>query len=102
MLLFSKLTSLGACFNSFVTATVEQLQSEWRRLIELVQRGEDVVITSEGRPVARLTGVPPQTRPLQDKKAWLARLAELRERTATGKTSPTTEEILDDLRSERG
>jgi hypothetical protein len=32
----------------------------------------------------------------------LAKLAQLRESTATGKTSPTTEEILDDLRADRG
>jgi len=32
----------------------------------------------------------------------LAGLAQLRESTATGKTSPTTEEILDDLRADRG
>jgi antitoxin (DNA-binding transcriptional repressor) of toxin-antitoxin stability system len=59
------------------------------------------MITSEGRVVARLTGVPP-AKPSLGRHAWLARLARLREETATGKTSPTTEDILDDLRSERG
>jgi len=53
------------------------------------------------RVVARLTGVPP-VKPSAGRQAWLARLARLREETATGKTSPTTEDILDDLRSERG
>ena len=36
------------------------------------------------------------------REAWLAQLAELRERMATGKTGATTEEILEDLRSDRG
>jgi antitoxin (DNA-binding transcriptional repressor) of toxin-antitoxin stability system len=84
-----------------MTATLEKTQSDLARLVSLAQRGEEIMITSEGRVVARLTGVPP-VKPSPGRQAWLARLARLREETATGKTSPTTEEILDDLRSERG
>jgi antitoxin (DNA-binding transcriptional repressor) of toxin-antitoxin stability system len=82
-------------------ATLEKTQSDLARLVSLAQRGEEIMITSEGRVVARLTGVPP-VKPPAGRQAWLARLAGLREETATGRTSPTTEEILDDLRSERG
>ena len=84
-----------------MTATLEKTQSDLARLVSLAQRGEEIMITSEGRVVARLTGVPP-VKPSAGRQAWLARLARLREETATGKTSPTTEEILEDLRSERG
>ena len=84
-----------------MTATLEQTQADLAKLVDLAQQGEEVVITSQGRVVARLTGVPP-ARLSVDRQAWLAKLARLRESTATGKTSPTTEEILDDLRSERG
>lgn len=84
-----------------MTATLEQTQSDLLKLVNLVQQGEEVVITSQGRPVARLSAVP-QTMPSPNRKAWLGRLRQLRESTATGNTSPTTEEILDDLRSERG
>ncbi len=84
-----------------MTATLEQTQADLARLVDLAQQGEEVVITSQGRVVARLTGVPP-TKPSLGRQAWLAKLARLRESTATGRTSPTTEEILDDLRSERG
>jgi prevent-host-death family protein len=84
-----------------MTATLEQTQVDLLKLLGMVQQGEEVVITSEGRPVARLMGVP-QTTPSPDRQAWLAKLARLRESTATGKTLPATEEILDDLRSERG
>ena len=84
-----------------MTATLEKAQSDLAKLVSLAQRGEEIMITSEGRVVARLTGVPP-VKPSAGRQAWLARLARLREETATGKTSPTTEEILDDLRSERG
>jgi hypothetical protein len=37
-----------------------------------------------------------------NRQAWLARLRQLRESSATGNISPTTEDILHDLRSERG
>ena len=83
-----------------MTARVEQLESEWRRLIDAARRGDEVVLTSQGQPVARLTGVhqPPLA---QDRRRWLAELAHLRQSVATQKTTPTTDEILDDLRSER-
>ena len=84
-----------------MTATLEKTQSDLARLVSLAQRGEEIMITSEGRVVARLTGVPP-VKPSAGRQAWLARLARLREETATGKTSPTTGDILEDLRSERG
>jgi len=84
-----------------MTATVEQLESEWRRLVEAAQRGDEVVLTSHGQPVARLTGVHQPPLP-QDRRRWLADLAQLRQSVATAKTTPTTDEILDDLRSERG
>jgi len=84
-----------------MTATLEQTQSDLLKLVKLVQQGEEVVITSQGRAVAKLSAVP-QSTPSPGRQAWLARLRKLREASATGKTSPTTEEILDDLRSERG
>ena len=83
-----------------MTATLEETQSELPKLLGLVQNGEEVLITSGGRPVARLTAVT-QANPMPNRQAWLAKLARLRDSTATGKTSPTTEEILDELRCER-
>lgn len=82
-----------------MTATLEQTQSDLLRLIDLAQRGEEVVITREGRAVAKLTGVP-QPQAVPDRRAWLAKLADLRERLATGKTGPTVEQILDEDRGE--
>lgn len=84
-----------------MTATLEQTQSDLLKLLNLVQQGEEVVITSQGRAVAKLSAVP-QDSPAPNRQAWLARLRHLRATGATGRTSPTTEDILDDLRSERG
>jgi len=81
-------------------ATLEQTQSELSRLVSLVQQGEEVIITSQGRAIAKLSAVQ-QGGPAADRQAWMARLRHLRENTATGKTVPMTDEILEDLRSER-
>jgi antitoxin (DNA-binding transcriptional repressor) of toxin-antitoxin stability system len=80
-------------------ATVEQTQSELPRLITLAQRGEEVVITRQGQPVAKLTGLPHPRTPAE-RRAWLARLARLRESTAMAKTGLTVEQILDEDRGE--
>jgi antitoxin (DNA-binding transcriptional repressor) of toxin-antitoxin stability system len=82
-----------------MTATLEQTQSELPRLIRLAQRGEEVLITSEGTPVAKLTGLP-LPRAATDRRSWLARLARLRAATTTGKTGPTTEQILEEDRGD--
>jgi len=82
-----------------MTATLEQTQSDLLKLVNLVQQGEEVLITSEGRAVARLSGVP-QNAPSPDRQAWLARLAKLREQLSTGKTGPTVEQILDEDRGD--
>jgi prevent-host-death family protein len=80
-----------------MTATLEQTQADLLKLLGLVQQGEEVVITSQGRPVAKLTGVP-QVNPAPSRQAWLAKLAQLRQRLATGKTGLTIEQILDEDR----
>ena len=80
-----------------MTATLEQMQSDLARLVELVQQGEEVLITNHGRAVAKLSAVPPNAPP-PNRQAWLARLAELRARLSTGKTGCTVEQILDEDR----
>jgi prevent-host-death family protein len=77
-------------------ATLEQTQREMPRLLELVAQGERIVITVEGRPVAKLTGL---AKPSRDNlEQWLAKLDRLRARTATGNPGPSVEEILADDR----
>ena len=80
-----------------MTATLEQTQADLLKLLGMVQQGEEVVITSQGRPVAKLTGVP-NANLSPDRQAWLAELAQLRQRLSTGKTGLTVEQILDEAR----
>ena len=82
-----------------MTATLEQTQTDLLKLLGMVQQGEDVVITKEGRPVARITAVPPTHSP-PDRQDWLAKLTELRQQVATGKAGLTVEQILDEDRGD--
>jgi prevent-host-death family protein len=81
-----------------MTATVEQTQAELARLIDLAQRGEEVVITKQGEPVAKLTAISTAKPLAQDRATWLAELAALRTRLGTGKIQPTSEQILEEDR----
>lgn len=56
-----------------MTATLEQTQADLLKLIGLAQKGEEVVIVSQGRAVAKLSAVP-QSAPSPNRQAWLARL----------------------------
>jgi prevent-host-death family protein len=82
-----------------MTATLEQTQTDLRKLLGLVEHGQEIIITSQGRPVAKLTGLP-QMAIAPDRQAWLAKLADLRTRLATGKTGLTVEQILDEDRGQ--
>jgi prevent-host-death family protein len=82
-----------------MTATLEQTQTDLRKLLGLVEHGQEIIITSQGRPVAKLTGLP-QTALAPDRQAWLSKLADLRARLATGKTGLTVEQILDEDRGQ--
>lgn len=83
-----------------MTATVQQIQSELLRIIEIAKR-EEVIITSDGKAVARLSAVS-QPQPDLDRRSWLQNLANLRDELATDKVTANSEQILEDLRSERG
>ena len=82
-----------------MTATLEQTQADLLKLLGMVRAGEEVVITSQGHAVAKLTGVA-RPNPMPGRKAWLATLAELRRRLDTDKTGLTVEQILDEDRGD--
>ena len=82
-----------------MTATLEQTQTDLRKLLRFVEHGQEIIITSQGRPVAKLTGLP-QTAIAPDRQAWLAKLADLRARLATGKIGLTVGQILDEDRGQ--
>ena len=87
-----------------MTTTLSQTQAELPRLVELASQGEDVVITVEGKPKARLTRADDASgngsKAPVDMSAWLNELEELRRKYSTGKPGPTVEQILEEDRSD--
>jgi antitoxin (DNA-binding transcriptional repressor) of toxin-antitoxin stability system len=84
-----------------MTTTLSQTQAELPRLIEVASAGEDVVITVEGQPKAKLTRV--ETTPSKpfDGVRWMAELEELNRRYNSGKGKLTIEQILAEDREDR-
>jgi prevent-host-death family protein len=83
-----------------MTATVEQTRQDLARLIRQAAAGEEILITENGRPVAKLTALPLE-RSNSDRKQWLESLRAMRNLTTTGKPGSSTDEILSDDRSSR-
>ena len=85
-----------------MVATLSKSQAELPRLVEIASQGEDVVITVEGKPKARLTRaeIAPDTGGT-DVTVPVQQLAALREEYHTGKTGPTGDQILEKSRADR-
>ncbi|MCX6922063.1 MAG: type II toxin-antitoxin system prevent-host-death family antitoxin [Verrucomicrobia bacterium] len=85
-----------------MTATLRESQADLQRLVELASQGEEVVITVDGEPKAKLTSAcTPTPAKLADMASWLRELEELRQRYSTCKMGPTVEQILEEDRAER-
>jgi antitoxin (DNA-binding transcriptional repressor) of toxin-antitoxin stability system len=74
-------------------------------LVEIASQGEDVVITIDGKPKARLTRVvnagTSRSFPASDMAAWVRELEQLRGKYANSNSGPSTDQILDIDRSDR-
>ena len=84
-----------------MTTTLSQSQTELPRLVELASQGEDVVITVEGKPKARLTRIEMAVPKPYDGRQWMAELEELNRRYNPGGNGMTTEQILAEDREDR-
>jgi prevent-host-death family protein len=90
-----------------MTATLREGQIDLRRLVEIASRGEDVLITVDGLPKAKLTRAEasPSGWSAGPKSAeiavWLRELDELRLKFRTGKIGLSSEEMLAEDRVDR-
>jgi prevent-host-death family protein len=83
-----------------MTATLRETKAKLSAMVRLATQGEEVVITVHGKEVAKLVGLPKRSRKI-DKRKWLAKLARLRRKTATGIIGMTAQEIQDEDRADR-
>jgi len=86
-------------------ATLNQSLVELPKFVELASQGEDVFITVDGQPKAKLTRADGTnrlpSRPTVDLSVWLTELEDLRRRYSTGKAGLTVEQILEEDRADR-
>ncbi len=108
---------------------IEQHEHDLEELVQIARAGEEVVLTRDGQAVAKITALPPSIPGLVTQlrtgeglqpgipgmniaaknrkpspealKKWMAEAAAAAAAAATGKPGMTTEEIIDDIRSER-
>ncbi len=83
-----------------MVATLRETKAKLSEMVKRAAAGEDVLITVHGKQVAKLVGLPKQSKRL-DKKKWLAELARLRRKYSTGRSGRTAEEIVSEGREER-
>ena len=87
-----------------MTATLQQMLDEPKTLLELARSGEEVVLTDDGKPVVRMTGVPAsKPKPSQEAlNAWIDEVARHAKAASTGKANgPTPDEIVAKLRADK-
>jgi prevent-host-death family protein len=56
---------MAASTQTPVTVNIFEAKTQLSKLIEMVERGEDVIIARAGKPVARLTQLVPVKRPIR-------------------------------------
>lgn len=81
-----------------------QSQMELPQLVEIASHGEDVVITVDGKPKARLTKAEPivlVALTAAELQVWTGELAALRAQLFTGRDLPTAEQLIDEDRADR-
>lgn len=74
---------------------VAEAKAKFSEMLRRAGEGEEIVVTSHGRPVARI--VPPEA-PRPSREQWIADLMELRKRTAG---TATRDEIVQWIREGR-
>ena len=81
-------------------AALEESPANLEHLVELAQRGEEVVLTKAGQPVAKITGIAETDWPTV-RDQWLEELDRLRASVGTGRVGTSTEQIIEEIREER-
>jgi prevent-host-death family protein len=84
--------------------TLRESKAKLSELVERASKGEDILITVRGKVKAKLTKVPQQKQ--LDMKAWAKELEQRQQnhgkgQTKKGKSTMSTQAILDELREDR-
>ena len=80
--------------------TLRESKAKLSELVEQASRGEDVLITVRGKVKARLTRAE-KSAPAAGRAAWLRELKALRTRYAGSRKTPSTDDIVAEIRQDR-
>lgn len=76
-----------------------EAEAQFSRLIDRARRGEETLITDQGRPVARVSPVEPERSP-EPAISWKDLYLQMRERAKAAGIKPFTAEEIKSLRDE--
>jgi prevent-host-death family protein len=80
-----------------MTASIRQVKARLSEFVTTAEQGEEVIITSNGKPRAKIVPVSTKAKAGFD---W-EKMRRLAERGSTGKRGPTGTEIISALRADR-
>ena len=87
-------------YNGHMIKTLRESKAKLSALVELANRGEDVLISVRGKVKARLTSAGATT-DASDRTRWVRELRRLQNSWRCGVTHPTVDEILSQHRGDR-
>jgi prevent-host-death family protein len=80
-----------------MVASIREAKSKLSKLLDLADRGEEVIITSHGKQRARLVPIRQHSGATFD----MDKLRRLAKQASTGKRGPDSTQIISDLREDR-
>ncbi len=87
-------------YNGYMIKTLRESKAKLSELVEQASRGEDVLITVRGKVKARLTRAE-KPAPAAGRAAWVRELKALRTRYAGSRGTPSTDDIVAEIRQDR-
>ncbi len=80
-----------------MTASIRKVKSKLSELLDSVEKGEEIIITSNGRPRGRIVPMAPARKMSFD----FDKMRKLAKQASTGKKGPDSTQIISDLREDR-
>jgi prevent-host-death family protein len=80
---------------------LREAKSNPSQLVQRAAKGEEIVITVRGQPMARLTSVVAPVEQSRERETWVAELLAAAEAARVGPRKATSQRFWDELRDER-
>lgn len=81
--------------------SIGEVENSLGELVQLAAKGTEIVITVEGQPMARLSGIGSGSKDSVSREQWAADLAAAAENARAGQPVSTTQQFWDETRADR-